>query len=266
VTVRTVPQPDGRLDLERYAALCRSASLLGQATRLLWVEQPTRGWIVPLTDLAGLRALADETGVPVHMDGARIFNAAVALGVPAATVAEYADSVMFCVSKGLGAPVGSLLVGSRAFIGQARLDRQMLGGGLRQAGIIAAGGLYALANHVARLADDHANAQRLAAGLAALRGLRVDRDRVETNIFFLAVDRPDIDVASFAAELARRDVLVNPPSRGRRTVRFVTHLGVERTDIETALAVAADVAGAASAQEPIVAAPSGGVASRHPGS
>jgi threonine aldolase len=242
VTARTVPQPDGRLPVERYRSLTRSSGVLAQATRLYWVEQPTRGFVVPLDDLAALRALADEHGVAMHMDGARIFNAAIALGVPAERIAAYADSVMFCVSKGLGAPVGSLLVGSAALIELARRDRQMLGGGLRQAGIICAAGLYALENHIARLADDHANARRLAEGLRVLPGLVVDRALVETNIFYVSADRPDMDIGTFAQRLADAGVLVNPPSRGRDTVRFVTHLGVSAEDIETALEAARYVA------------------------
>jgi threonine aldolase len=241
VTVRTLPQPDGRLDVSRYAALTRTQSMLAQATRLYWVEQPTRGHVVPLADVRDLRTLADTHGVPIHMDGARIFNAAIALGVAPAVVAAPADSVMFCVSKGLGAPVGSLLVGRSAFVETARWYRQMVGGGLRQAGIIAAGGLYALEHHVARLADDHANASRLARGLAALPGVRIDRQEVETNIFYLEVDRADMDTATFAARLAERGVSVNAPSRGRRSVRFVTHMGVTADDIDRAIETAAEL-------------------------
>lgn len=244
VTVRTVPQSRGELDVARYAAATHGDGILTQATRLYWVEQPTRGHLVPLDDLAALRDLADEKGVPIHMDGARIFNAAVALDVPASVVAGYADSVMFCVSKGLAAPIGSLLVGRAGFIERARQVRQMLGGGLRQAGIVAAGGLYALEHHVARLADDHANARLLAEGLAALPGVVIDRPTVETNIFYVSLARDDLDIATFAARLADEGVLVNPPSRGRHTVRFVTHLGIESDDIRTALERAARVVAA----------------------
>jgi threonine aldolase len=244
VTVRTVPQPDGRLPVERYRVLTRGPSVLAQETRLYWVEQPTRGFVVPLDDLAALRALADEMGIAVHMDGARIFNAAIALGVPAARIASYADSVMFCVSKGLGAPVGSLLVGPAGLIDRARRDRQMLGGGLRQAGIVCAGGLYALEHHVERLAEDHANARRLADGLRAMPGVVLDRAVVETNIFYVSVERADMDIGAFAMRLAESGVLVNPPSRGRSTVRFVTHLGVSADDIDTALAAVGRIMGA----------------------
>lgn len=242
VTVRSIPQRAGELDLDRFAALVRPAggSVLTQPTGLFWVEQPSRGHLVPLADLDGLRTLADEHGIPIHMDGARIFHAAVALGMPVSRIARAADSVMFCVSKGLGAPVGSLLVGSHEFIARARLNRQMLGGGLRQAGIIAAAGIFALTHNVDRLADDHANARRLAEGLTRLPGLELDRPAVETNIFMIESARPDLSVQDLARALRSRGVLVNVPGTGRRAVRFVTHLGIESGDIEIAIAAAAD--------------------------
>lgn len=234
VTIRTVPQSRGELELARYESLIRRASVLAPATVLLWVEQPTRGHVVPLADLAGLRAIADRREVPIHMDGARIFNAAIALGVPVSSVASFADSVMFCVSKGLGAPVGSVLVGSTSFVERARLHRQMLGGGLRQAGILGAAGLYALENHVDRLGEDHANAQRLALGLSRLPGVKVDREVVETNIFYLEVIREDLTPAILADRMRAEGVVVNRPSTGRK-LRFVTHLGIEVADIDSAI-------------------------------
>jgi threonine aldolase len=243
VTVRTIPQVRGELDVDRYAALTHPSGALTQATRLYWVEQPTRGYVVQQSDLAALRRVAHEQGVPIHMDGARIFNASVTLGVPAAAIAAQVDTLMFCVSKGLAAPVGSVLLGPRAFIERARHYRQMLGGGMRQAGIVAAAGLFALDHNVTRLAEDHANARRLAAGLAGLRGLRLDRDEVQTNIFYVEVDRSDETAVAFADRLAAEGVRVNRPGPGRRTLRFVTHYGIEATDIEEALARAGRVAG-----------------------
>jgi threonine aldolase len=242
MTIRGVPQPTGSLDIDRIAGLVRPAqgSVLAQRTGLLWVEQPTRGYVVPLADLDALRRIGNERGVPIHMDGARIFNAAVALGTPVARVARAADSVMFCVSKGLGAPLGSLLVGSRSFIAQARQNRQMLGGGLRQAGIVAAAGIYALTHNVARLADDHASARRLAQALAGLPGLRLDRETVETNIFTIETTDPEFSVQQFAEALRARNVLVNVPAAGRRGVRFVTHIGIESADIDRAIEAARD--------------------------
>jgi threonine aldolase len=244
MTIRPFAQSRGELDLGRIAAIIHSATVLSPPTALLWVEQPTRGYIVPLADLAALRQLADDRGVPVHFDGARIFNAAVSLGVAASEIARYADSVMFCVSKGLAAPVGSLLAGSAVFIERARRNRQMVGGGMRQAGIIAAGGLYALRHHVERLAEDHSNARRLADGLRTLPGLRVDRDVVETNIFYVEAFRDDMSGVDFAAALRERGVLVNRPSGARPSVRFVTHYGIERQHIDDALRIVAEILGA----------------------
>jgi threonine aldolase len=247
MTVRSVAQRAGELDLDRIRALIRrpGSGVLTQPTGLLWVEQPTRGHVVPLDQLRELRSITDDHGLPIHIDGARIFNASRALGVPGAAIAAVVDSVMFCVSKGLAAPVGSLLVGRETFIRRARVQRQMLGGGMRQSGIIAAAGLYALRNNVERLDIDHANARTLAAGLARLPGVRIDREVVETNIFLVEIDRPDMTVQSFARALVEQRVLVNVPGAGRRAVRFVTHFGIDAGDIESALEIAARVVAAA---------------------
>lgn len=241
VSVKGFPQPDGRLDLERISTMIGRGSLLVPPTRLIWIEQPTRGYVVPLDDLAGLRAVADTHGVPIHFDGARIFNAAIYLGVSAASIAAYADTVMFCLSKGLAAPVGSLLVGPTSFISEARRMRQMLGGGLRQAGILAAAGLYALEHNVDRLAEDHDNARRLAGGLARLPGLRIDRAVVETNIFYVEVGHPHLSAQMVAHSLRERGVLVNVPAPGRRMIRFVTHFGIDSADIDLAIARAGEL-------------------------
>jgi threonine aldolase len=243
MTVRTVPQRGGELDLERIRAMIRPvrSGLLTQPTGLLWVEQPTRGYVVALEQLAGLRALADEHKLPIHMDGARIFNAAVALGVTAAEIAGYVDTVMFCVSKGLAAPVGSLLAGPAPFIEAARLHRQMLGGGMRQAGIVAAAGVYALQHNVDRLAEDHENAHRLAGALAELPGVTISPWPVETNIFFAEVARDDLTAQELAQALRARGVLVNVPGAGRRSVRFVTHYGIESADVDAAVRVATEI-------------------------
>jgi threonine aldolase len=201
-------------------------------TALVWVEQPSNGWTMPLTNLAAVTAVARAHGLPVHMDGARIFNAAIALDVPAQEVARHVDSVMFCISKGLGAPVGSVLVGSAPFIAAARRGRKVVGGAMRQAGILAAAGVYALEHMVERLTEDHANAQRLADGLRD-QGWSIDRERVETNIFF--VEPPtSVDVGDLAPGLSKHGVLVSPPRRGR-TMRLATHYGIEAADITCAL-------------------------------
>ncbi len=172
-------------------------------------------------------AAAGERGVPVHLDGARLFNAAAALSVDPARLVENVDSVMCCLSKGLGAPVGSMVVGETAFIEDARRTRKLFGGGMRQAGIIAAPGLEALGNRE-RLVDDHANAERLADGLAELQGLSVDPP--ETNIVLVEPDEP---VESFLDDCREAGVLGVP--FGDQKVRFCTHLDVDRDDIETAI-------------------------------
>jgi threonine aldolase len=236
---RTFPQIQGEVDLERIEAMTRLESMTGLPTALIWIEQPTRGYVVQLGQLAALKELAESRELPVHFDGARIFNAAVSLGVTAAEIAQYCDSVMFCVSKSLAAPVGSLLLGTSSFIEAARLHRQMLGGGLRQGGIVAAGGLYALQHNIDRLVDDHANAQRLAQGLRQLGGLCIDRDDVETNIFYADVVQEGLSGEQFVARLRDNGVLVNSPRAGSDQVRFVTHYGVESDDIEAAIAAAA---------------------------
>jgi threonine aldolase len=171
-----------------------------------------------------VRAVADEWGLPVHLDGARLFNAAAALGVEAREIAGRADSVMFCLSKGLCAPVGSLLAGTRAFVEEARLKRKIMGGGMRQAGILAAAGIVALQEQTGRLAEDHDRAKRLAKGLAALPGIEVKPDEVEINmVFFSFAPAADEGVAEKIVEcFARRGIRISAPDKGG-LFRFVTH-------------------------------------------
>jgi len=176
---------------------------------------------------------AHEIGLPVHLDGARIFNAATALGRPAAEVTSKFDSVMFCLSKGLGAPVGSMLVGSKAFIEKARRYRKALGGGMRQAGVLAAAGLIALEKMPARLKEDHDNAQVLARGLAEIPKIKIDPKKVVTNILVFNISGTGINTAEFSRKLANYNVLaagIDPEN-----MRFVTHMDVSREDCEVAL-------------------------------
>jgi threonine aldolase len=177
-------------------------------------------------------ARAHEMNLPVHLDGARIFNAAVALGETVAALARPADSVMFCLSKGLGAPVGSMLLGSRSFIEEARGVRKMLGGGMRQAGVLAAAGLIALEESPKRLHEDHANARLLAEGLAALPGVKIDPEKVVTNIVIFDVAETGMAADAICAQLRERGVL---GSGFGSAIRMVTHYDVSRADIETAL-------------------------------
>jgi threonine aldolase len=190
----------------------------------------------PLEALAAVRQAADEHGIAVHMDGARIFNAALALGVPAGEIAAIADTVTFCVSKGLGAPVGSVLCGPAATIDRARRWRKAVGGGWREAGVLAAAGLWALDHMVDRLAEDHANARTLAEGLAELPGVHIELDRVQTNIVRFQVT--GMSAREFAAACRARGVLGGASNAG---VRFVTHYGIEAEDVQRALSVCAEV-------------------------
>ena len=202
-------------------------------TGLLALENThnSRGGVaVPKRRIDAAAEAAHELGVPVHVDGARLFNAAVALDADAAALVERADTVMFCLSKGLGAPVGSVLAGPEAFVEEARRVRKLFGGGMRQAGMIAGPGLCALDN-VERLADDHENAARLAAGLDAVDGLAAPDP--DTNVVMVRTDDPGPTGEELAAAAAERDVLFS--AFGERTVRLCTNWGVDREDVETAL-------------------------------
>jgi threonine aldolase len=179
-----------------------------------------------------ISAKAHALNLPVHLDGARIFNASVALGEPVAALARPVDSVMFCLSKGLGAPVGSMLLGSRAFIDEARVWRKILGGGMRQAGVLAAAGLIALEESPKLLPQDHANARRLAEGLAEIDGIRIDPEGVLTNIVLFDVSETGIEADEICARLQERDVLA---SGFGSSIRMVTHYDVSSANIETAL-------------------------------
>jgi threonine aldolase len=190
----------------------------------------------PLASLQAVTDVAHRHGLSVHMDGARVYNAAIATGVPVQEIAATADTLSFCLSKGLGCPVGSLFCGPAVKVADARRWRKMLGGGTRQAGVLAAAGLYALEHMVDRLAEDHAHARTLAEGLAEMDGLRCDLDRVETNLVFIHLDR--MAPRAFVAECAKRGVLADDD--GRR-VRFVTHFGIGPQDVQQALQVTNEV-------------------------
>lgn len=222
----------GRLDMGQLRATIRPENEHFPRTGLICLENTHNragGAILSEEDLTAVRDVADEHGIPVHMDGARIFNAAVALGVPASRLAAYADSITFCLSKGLAAPVGSVLCGSREFIKEARRKRKVLGGGMRQAGIIAAAGIYALENMIDRLADDHENARVLAEGLADMPGIEL-APPPQTNLVYFTVE--GWDLGKFVSALGERGVLCF--DEGGR-IRMVTHYGIEGEDIEEAL-------------------------------
>lgn len=196
------------------------------------------GAVVPVSYFDDVATIAAKHGLPIHLDGARLFNASVAANTPIRAWCDRVTSVSLCLSKGLAAPVGSVIAGPRDFIGRARRLRKMLGGGMRQAGVLAAAGRVALAEMVDRLADDHALAQHLAQGLAALPGLRVDPARVQTNIVVIELAL-GLDPAAFLQRLEERGVRF--VAFGGRRVRAVTHYGITKDDCDAALAACADV-------------------------
>ena len=191
----------------------------------------------PLEDLRAASEAAHAQGLRVHLDGARIFNAAVALGVPAAEIAACADTVTFCLSKGLACPVGSIFCGSQDDIEEAKRWRKRLGGGMRQVGVLAAAGLIALDRMVDRLAEDHANARTLAEGLAELPGVKCDLRRVQTNLVYF--DLESMPAQKFTDECTRRGLFSAPT--GTRQVRFVTHYGIDAGDVQSALQICEEV-------------------------
>ncbi|MCB0068328.1 MAG: low-specificity L-threonine aldolase [Caldilineaceae bacterium] len=246
---RTVPnRPDGTLDLQQVEDAIRGDNDHYPVTRLIALENTQNrcgGQALPVAYMDAAGELAHRHGLALHVDGARLWNAAVALGVPPARLVQAADSVSVCFSKGLAAPVGSAVAGSAAFIRRARRMRKQVGGGMRQAGILAAAALVALDNMVDRLAEDHANAHRLAEGLAALDGIDLAPETVQTNIVYFDVTAPGVDAAQLSGRLAAHGVLIN--STGARRLRAVTNYHISGED------VAAVVAAVESAlQEPAV--------------
>lgn len=193
------------------------------------------GAVLTAEYMARVQTLAHEYDMLLHLDGARIFNAAVALGCDVRTLTQHVDTVQFCLSKGLAAPVGSLIAGPQPFVDRARRLRRMLGGGMRQAGIIAAAGIVALTEMVDRLQDDHDNALALAQGLSTLPGIAIDMARVQTNIVIFTLTDERVTPQQFEAALQERGVLVG--GMGGRTIRAVTHYGIERAHIEQALVI-----------------------------
>ncbi|HLX74106.1 MAG TPA: GntG family PLP-dependent aldolase [Terriglobales bacterium] len=241
---RPVPAPDGILSWERIERAMAPKIYYRAQTGLVSLENTHNmagGTIYPPATFDDICERAHQAGLPVHLDGARIFNAAAALGKPAAEISQKADSVMFCLSKGLGAPVGSLLVGSRAFIDQARVYRKSLGGGMRQAGVLAAAGLIALEKMPARLQDDHANAKFLAAGLAQISGIRLDAGKVATNILVFNVAATGMSSFDICTKLRERGILAS--GIDSEHIRMVTHMDVDRAACARALAAVQAICG-----------------------
>jgi threonine aldolase len=235
VQLRPLDAPDGRLTPGQVAAAIREPDIHHAPSALLCLENTHNrngGVCLSPEQTRGLAEVAHQAGFPVHLDGARVFNAAVALRVDVQELTRPVDSVMFCLSKGLSAPVGSMLAGRRDFIERARRARKMLGGGMRQAGVLAAAGLCSLDEMVDRLAEDHANARRLALGLAGAPGLQIDLDRVETNMVFADL-QPPLDAARFERICGEQGIRVDHATPAR--VRMVTHRGVTADDVDYAV-------------------------------
>lgn len=221
-------QADGTLDLQAVANAIKPDDYHFARTRLLCLENTQGGKVLPLDYLSAAADFCRDRALALHLDGARLFNAAVALGVEASAITRHVDSVSVCLSKGLGAPVGSVLCGSEALIKKARRWRKVLGGGMRQAGVLAAAGLHALDHHVSRLAEDHANAARLAAGLADISALQVSEPH--TNMVFVV---PPADRAKHLVDgLMEQGIRISHSP----TLRLVTHLDVNAEDVERVIA------------------------------
>ncbi|MHB1004702.1 MAG: low-specificity L-threonine aldolase [Chloroflexota bacterium] len=236
---RIIPNlPDGMLDPVAVERALRADDEHEPRSRLVCLENTHNncgGAVLSPAQIHSVATVAHTNGLGLHIDGARLFNAAVALDVPVNQVVAEADSVTFCLSKGLAAPVGSVLCGAKAFIAEARRNRKVLGGGMRQAGVLAAAGIVALNEMVERLADDHANARYLADAIAEIPGLSIDPRTVRSDIVIFGVTSPQITAAALTTRLGEEGVGMLP--FGGPNVRAVTHYGIERADIDRAIAI-----------------------------
>jgi threonine aldolase len=234
--IRAIQTQDGILSWEEVKRMIRPLSPYSAPTGLVTIENTHNmhgGTVYPMRTVREICDGAHECGVPVHMDGARIFNAAAALGMPVREIAAPADTLMFCLSKGLGAPAGSIVAGRADKIAKGRLYRKRLGGGMRQVGVLAAAGLVALEETPKRLFDDHCNAKYLAEGLSRIPGITIDPQRVQTNIAVFDVSGTGMAPAAISARLRERGVLIN--SINERQMRAVTHYDVSREQCAQAL-------------------------------
>lgn len=230
VQLRAVPGYVGQSGISQIETRIREEDIHEPDTGLICVENAlSNGKVIPLDTMKELSAMAKRHNVPIHMDGARLFNAAAFLKTEAREIAGCCDSVMFCLSKGLCAPVGSMLAGSREFVARARKGRKLMGGGMRQAGILAAAGLIALERMTGRLGEDHENAVLLARGLASVPGIRIEPSDVQINMVFFQMTYPGLDMGRFAEGMKEKGILVNPGDNGY--MRLVTHYWISREDI-----------------------------------
>jgi threonine aldolase len=243
VQVNLIDGKRGLMEVEQIKAVVRTPNVHHAPTALICLENTHNrggGSIWPLDTIRTIREFAHSVEVPMHLDGARLMNACVATGLTPKDYAQYFDSCTLCLSKGLGAPVGSLVIGSKDFIARAHRFRKQFGGGMRQAGILAAAGIYALEHNVERLAEDHLNAKRLAKGIAEIDGLDIDEKAVETNILFFHVRKPGLTVPMLLDRMKAEGVLMG--GTGPNTIRAVSHLDVSKDGIDRAIEVLRKVA------------------------
>ncbi len=230
VQLRTIPTVNGHMEASKVKALIREEDLHYPDTGLICIENAhSSGAVIPLDEMIEIYNVAKAHDIPVHLDGARIFNAAVALGVSVHQIAAEADSIMFCLSKGLCAPIGSMLVGDQSFINRARKNRKLMGGGLRQVGIIAAAGLVALREMTDRLNEDHDNAKYLASELAKIDGITVFEDRLDINMVFCKVKNIE-NHELFVKSMLDKGLLINGPELGE--YRFVTNYWTQKVSVD----------------------------------
>ncbi len=235
VTPRPLASDRGAMDPAEVERNIRKPSVHIPRTSLICVENSHNNWsgaVVPMENLKALREIADKYQVKIHFDGARVFNANHASGIPVKEYAKIGDSLMFCLSKGLSAPVGSILVGPKDFVDYARRVRKALGGGMRQVGVLAAPGIIALTEMVDRLKDDHVRAKKLATAITSLPGIDLDPERIQTNIVIFGFDHPSLTPPEFLSKLKEYKILALATTGG---IRFVTHKDVDDEDIERAV-------------------------------
>lgn len=238
VQVRTIAGHRGAMEPDEVRDALREKTAHTVRTKVISIENTHNfhgGAVVPLENIKAIREIAQEHGIRLHIDGARIMNASAATSISVAEYATHADSLMFCLSKGLSAPVGSMLVGDAPFIAEARILRRMLGGGMRQAGVIAAAGIVALTEMVDRLEEDHLNAKKLATGLAKINGVLIDPEEVETNIVAFKLSDPHPPYGDVVEKLKTKGLLV--VTMAGKLLRMVTHKDVSSTDVDAALGI-----------------------------
>lgn len=236
VLPRAIPTGNGLLEWSQIEEAIRPSIYYCAQTGLICLENTHNmagGVVMPKEQTHEICLKARERGLPVHLDGARVFNAATVLGESVAELTRYFDSVMFCLSKGLGAPIGSMIVGSRKFIEQARILRKLLGGGMRQVGVLAAAGLIALEEMPARLEQDHKNAKLLAIGLANISGIEIDPETVQSNILVFDISKTGLNTTQFSSLLKEQGILAN--GINPKQMRMLTHYDVSEKDCQTAL-------------------------------